>query len=103
MSLQGKFQLIVGLAAVGLLTLAAFWLTTEKSRILSGKRDQAKNLVQAAYTVLETQHEREIAGEITRENAQQRAMETIRAMRYSKDGYFVVLYQKSMLVYPPRP
>jgi signal transduction histidine kinase/DNA-binding response OmpR family regulator len=103
MSLQGKFQLIVGLAAVGLLTLAAFWLTTERSRILSAKREQAKNLVQIAYVVIERQYEKEVAGEISREEAQQRAIATIRAMRYSHDGYFVVLFRKRMLVDPLRP
>jgi hypothetical protein len=45
MSLKSKFRLIVGVAAAGLLILAAFWLRSEHSRILREKRDRAQSLV----------------------------------------------------------
>jgi signal transduction histidine kinase/DNA-binding response OmpR family regulator len=91
MSLKNKFTLIVGLAAVGLLSLATVWLTTERSRILSAKREQAQNLVEVAYSVLSTQHQMELEGRISKEQAQEQSIRIIRNMGYGNAGYFIIL------------
>jgi signal transduction histidine kinase/ActR/RegA family two-component response regulator len=91
MSIKAKLRLIVVVAAAGLVTLALFWLTSERSRILSEKQEQTKNLVEAAYAIVAEQHALEVEGGISREEAQQHAIEIVRAMRYGGGSYYWII------------
>ncbi|MFZ3214205.1 MAG: methyl-accepting chemotaxis protein [Terriglobales bacterium] len=88
MSLKAKFRVMVGVAAVGLLALAGFWVTSQRSSLFAERVQKTKNLVEVPYSVIVEQHRLEAEGKITREEAQRRAIETIRAMRYDGSNYF---------------
>ena len=104
MKLGSKFRLIVGVAAVGLLALAIFWLTTERRIIESGKREEIRNLVEVSTGVIARQHELEMAGQRNRHEAQQHAVETIRAMRYGNNNYFFITdIRGTTILNPPHP
>ena len=90
MTLARKFLLIVCVATAGLVALAASWLTSERHLIESQKQEQIKNLVEAATGVIAAEHALERSGLRTRQEAQQRAIESIRAMRYGNGDYFFV-------------
>ena len=104
MNLSSKFRLIVVVAAVGLFALACFWLNSERRIIESGKREEIKNLVEAASGIITRQHGLEMAGKRSRHDAQQLAIENIRAMWYGNNNYFFILDTRgTTILNPPHP
>jgi hypothetical protein len=79
LKLSSKFRLIVVVAAMGLIALASFWLNTEQRVIESGKREEIKNLVESASGIIARQYRLETEGKTTRPEAQQSAIESVRA------------------------
>ena len=104
MSLKGKFRSTIALAGAGLLTLSGFWLASERSRILSAKKEQTKSLVEVAYAVIAEQNQAETDGKISRGEAQERAIHTIRSIRYG-DGEYVWIndMRPVMVMHPTHP
>ncbi|HYL61840.1 MAG TPA: response regulator [Candidatus Methylomirabilis sp.] len=90
MTLANKFKLIIGLAMAGLVALAAFWLTSERKLIESEKREEIRNLVETATGIVARESALEQSGLRTRREAQERAIESVRAMRYGRNNYFFI-------------
>jgi PAS domain S-box-containing protein len=88
LDLKTKFRLVVGVAASGLLTLSGFWLHSERSSLLAEKQEQAKNLVAIPYSIIAQQYRLEREGQINRGEAQRRAIESLKGIRYGDDNYF---------------
>ncbi len=104
MSLKIKFQLIVVVATLGLLSLGSFWISTERARILSDKREQVRSLVELAYSVLDAQRVQEVEGKRSGEEAKRHAIETIRGMRYGNNDYLWIIDEHpTMLMHPFHP
>ena len=104
MKLGSKFRLIVIVAAMGLIALASFWLNTEQRVIESGKREEIKNLVESASGIIARQCRLEAEGKKTRPEAQQSAIESVRAMRFETSNYFFILDMRgTTILNPPRP
>ena len=103
-NLKGKFRVMVGIAATGLLALAGCWLSSLHSELLTQRMEKTKNLVEVPYSVVVEQHRLEVEGKITREEAQKRALEAIRSMRYEGNNYFFVNdMHQVMLMHPVKP
>ena len=62
MSLKSRFRIFIALAMVGPIIFSALWLTQERSRMLREKQEKAKNLVEAAYSLLAESYQLEQAG-----------------------------------------
>ena len=105
MGLRAKFRISIAVAACGLVTLSAFWLESENAHLLAEKRQQAMKLVAVPLSLIAEQHALEESGAVTRGEAQKRALEIVRAMRYEGDNYFWVIDTKSkaMLMHPLQP
>ncbi|MFI5089321.1 MAG: methyl-accepting chemotaxis protein [Terriglobales bacterium] len=103
MNLRGKFRVIVGIAAVGLLGLTGFWLNSQRSDLLSERVAKTKNLVEVPYSLIAEQHRLEAEGKISREEAQRRALEAIRPMRYEGTNYFFVNDMHQVMLAHPKP
>jgi len=104
LKLSSKFRLIVVVAAMGLIALASFWLNTEQRVIESGKREEIKNLVESASGIIARQYRLETEGKTTRPEAQQSAIESVRAMRFGTSNYFFILDMRgTTILNPPRP
>jgi len=104
MSLKGRIRIIVAVAAIGLLALAGLWLKSERSGLLSERMQSTKNLVNIPYSVLVEQYKLETEGKITRAEAQKRALEAIRTMRYEDNNYFWINdTHPTMLMHPMKP
>ena len=56
MSLKGKFRVMVGIAAAGLLALAGFWLTSQRSGLFAERVEKTKNLVEIPYSISHSRH-----------------------------------------------
>jgi len=72
----------VAVAASGLLTLSGFWLHSERTSLLAEKQEQAKNLVAVPCSIIAQQYRLEKEGRLSREEAQSRAIESLRNIRY---------------------
>jgi len=104
MNLAGKFKVMVGIAAVGLAGLTGFWLNSQRSGLLSERVEKTKNLVEVPYSIIVEQHRLEVEGKISREAAQRRAIEAIRAMRYDDTNYYWINdTHPTMVMHPTRP
>ena len=73
--------------------------------LLHEKRHLMKDLIGNVTNLLEHYHQRQLAGELTIEEAQQRVLERIRAMRYgaeNKDYFWVHNLEPKMIMHPYR-
>ena len=104
MSLKNRIQIIVAVAAIGLLALAGLWLKSERSGLLSERKQSTKNLVGIPYSVMVEQYKLETEGKLTRDEAQKNALEAIRSMRYENNNYFWINdMNRVMLMHPIKP
>ncbi len=102
--LKAKFTIMVVAAAAGLMIVAGFWIDNQRSTLLSQKMQKTKNLVEVPYSVIEQQHQLELAGKISHEEAQRRALEIIRPMRYEGGNYFWINDEHpTMIMHPLKP
>ena len=89
------FMMLVGTA----LTLYA-----KRDSMLTAKREQTRNLVEVAHGLVAESHALEKSGALTRQEAQQRAMTTLRKLRYDKNEYFWINdMQPRMIMHPIKP
>ncbi|MGA7078240.1 MAG: methyl-accepting chemotaxis protein [Terriglobales bacterium] len=104
MSLRGKFRIMIIVSAAGLLALAGFWVKSQHSSMLTEKLQKTKSLVEVPYSVIEKQYQLEAEGKITRQEAQRRALEVIRPMRYDGQNYFWINDEHpTMIMHPMKP
>jgi methyl-accepting chemotaxis protein len=104
MTLKAKFRVMTAVSAAGLLAVAGFWIQGQHSALLSGKLEKTQNLVEVPYAIIERQYQLETEGKISRIEAQRRAMETIRAMRYDGNNYFWINDEHpTMIMHPMKP
>jgi len=103
MSLKIRFLAVVALAVLGLLASAAFWLTTERSRILREKQDKVRNLVQTADSIVRESYALQQAG-MPQAEAQKHAIQWLKCLRYDGDNYFWINdLRPSMVMHPTKP
>jgi methyl-accepting chemotaxis protein len=104
MSLKGKFRVLVAIAAVGLLALAGMWLKSERSDLLSERRQKTQSLVEIPYSIVAEQYKLETEGKLSRSEAQKRALEAIRTVRYEGSNYFWINdMHPTMVMHPMKP
>ena len=104
MSLKNRFRIVVGVAMLGLLVLAGFWLTMERSRILSGKREKVKNLVETAHSILAECYQMQQQRGVSQAEAQKQAIVLLKNLRYEGDNYFWINdFHPTMVMHPKKP
>jgi PAS domain S-box-containing protein len=95
------------LVAMGLF-LAAFWgfvLPSFESTLLERKREMIRELTHSAWSILASLEREVQAGRLTREQAQARASDLIRTLRYGpegKDYFWIQDGQPRMIMHPYR-
>jgi methyl-accepting chemotaxis protein len=104
MSLRAKLRVVVLVAAAGLAAVAGFWIKGQRSSMLTEKMQKTKALLGVPYSVIERQYQLEKEGKISREEAQRRALEVIRPMRYEESNYFWINDDyPTMIMHPMKP
>lgn len=102
-SLKRRFLGVVGLAILGLLAFAGLRLIKERSLILHEKQEKARNLVEAAYSVLAQCYQLQQSG-MTQAEAQKRAIALLKGIRYEGDNYFWINdLRPVMVMHPTKP
>ncbi|MFS2150683.1 methyl-accepting chemotaxis protein [Rhizobium sp. Rhizsp42] len=94
--------LIGGLFAA--FTLAVYLQIHSSSTAIYNERyDMLRTQTESAISVLKRFHDKEIAGEMTREDAMKAAFDVVDDMRFKPDGYFFGYdYEATRVIYPDR-
>ncbi len=103
-SLTGKFGLLVtfGVALAAGVGIANF--LSRAQAVHQDRGERTRMLVESAHGVVAAFQAREAAGELTREEAQRRAMATVKALRYDEREYFWINdLQPRMVMHPIKP
>jgi methyl-accepting chemotaxis protein len=92
----GRLAGVIGLFAAGLVAVVAALSWMNASSIEQSRRDQLKNVVDAAFGAIERQYKDMQEGKISEAEAQERAKAILRLIRYNKTDYMVVFDDKVM-------
>jgi methyl-accepting chemotaxis protein len=97
--------LILSLAfLLPLLGLLGWQFQTQASDALQSRQDATRQHVEIAHGILAAAQAQEVAGKLTREQAQQLARQTISGLRYDGKEYFWINdLQPRMVMHPAKP
>ena len=87
-SLRKRLIGITTLVMVALLVLFAAVLVAERAQLIQAKQEKLRNLVESTHGVVSHFEQAAHAGRMSQEEAQQAAIDAVRAMRYDKVEYF---------------
>ena len=104
LNIATRLYLMLGLLLAGLVTVLGWSLTVKYNAILSEKREATRHAVETAHGVIVAFDRQVAAGSLTRDEAQRRALSTLRTMRYGGEEYFWVNDNgPRMLMHPFKP
>ncbi len=87
LKLRTKIVLLVVVSLVGMLGLATFAVLEMKRDLSDARRIQIKSVTEALFNTVADFHAQEVAGKLTRDQAQKAALEAVRTARYGgQDG-----------------
>jgi methyl-accepting chemotaxis protein len=101
-----KLWIIVGTSILGLFIVYSILLLTMKERLFAEKEIKTRQLVEAAYGVLDYYHELAKSGKIGEEEAKQTALSVVKKMRYDGKEYFWINNDQvpvTMIMHPTVP
>ncbi len=97
MKLRTKIVLLVVVSLVGMLGLATFAVLEMKRDLSDARRIQIKSVTEALFNTVADFHAQEVAGKLTRDQAQKAALEAVRTARYGgQDGKTEYFYAYTM-------
>lgn len=73
------------ISLIGIATFAGYDIQLS---MMQDRKEKVQSLTESAYSVIQHFHDEETAGNLTREQAQKRALAAIEFMRYEDSGYF---------------
>ncbi|WP_343627962.1 methyl-accepting chemotaxis protein [Roseateles sp.] len=103
MKLRTRILFLCLAALVGMLVLAAVSLTTLRQTMMKERTAQLSTLVVLAHSALEKLHAQEVAGQITREEAQKQGKLIIGSFRKDEQYFFVRGYSDDVNLVHPNP
>jgi methyl-accepting chemotaxis protein len=104
LSISRRLWLILIVAVLMLFTLAVAMLKQIHDDLYDAKTQKTMHVVQTASGLLDYYHGLETAGTLTREQAQQQAMDAIRGLRYNQTDYFWINdLRPVMIMHPANP
>lgn len=101
LSIKQRLMLIILIAVVSLVSATLFALFDKRDSMLGERKHQIQVLVESAETLVSALYQQAQQGEITEQEAQQRAISALDAMRYGDNGYFMVYDMNSTMVHHP--
>ena len=104
MSISRRLWLILVLAVTMLVTLGLLMLNQIHSDLYKAKAEKTRHVVETAAGVLAYYQGLEAAGSLSREAAQQQALNAVRGLRYDKNDYFWINdLGPKMIMHPTNP
>ncbi|SFO11056.1 methyl-accepting chemotaxis sensory transducer with Cache sensor [Cohaesibacter marisflavi] len=103
-SIKAKIFSIVLLSAIGIAALAVQSGLTSRDDLMASKEAELAHLIESATNIAEKFNEQAKSGQLSQEEAQQRAKEAISMMSYNGGDYFFILDTSGhMLMHPVNP
>jgi len=104
MSLGKRLGSLIVSAILGLILLLAFFMVSERSMLLQERKDAVRQATEVAHGLLVHFHDQALKGQMSMDEAKQRALQAIKALRYSGSEYFWIndMHPK-MVMHPIRP
>ncbi|MDN4497355.1 methyl-accepting chemotaxis protein [Pseudomonas mosselii] len=104
MSISRRLWLILLVAVAMLLVLGLLMLRQLHGDLYQAKAEKTRHVVQTAAGILTYYQGLEAAGTLTREAAQQQALQVVRGLRYDQNDYFWINdLQPKMIMHPANP
>ena len=102
MKVKTKLWILLTIALLGALSLQMISSLQMKQQLMEGRKTELTYLIENAYKLAEHFHAQQIY--IGPQEAQRRAKEAIKALRYNGTGYFWINdYQTNMIMHPIKP
>ncbi|NGZ05163.1 MAG: HAMP domain-containing protein [Magnetococcales bacterium] len=103
-SVKTRIGLMLIVIFIGISIGGAIQLTFERRELMEHKKMLTNVLVESAYSILQHYQALEAKGELTRDQAQQKAMEVVKSLRYREVEYFWIndMHPK-MVMHPYKP
>ncbi|VXD00467.1 Methyl-accepting chemotaxis protein McpP [Pseudomonas sp. 8Z] len=99
-----RLWLILALAIFMLVLLGSLMLQQINTDLYAGKLEKTEHVVQTAASILKQYQKLEVAGSLSRDEAQRQAMALIRELRYDGQEYFWINDQQPvMIMHPTNP
>jgi methyl-accepting chemotaxis protein len=104
MNLNNKLRLLVIIVSIGFVLLAVAGIWKQRVTLISERQQKSRNLVDVPYSIIEQQYQLEKEGKLSRQDAQRRAVDMIRAMRYDAGNYFWINDEHpAIILHPLKP
>ncbi len=99
MKMRSRILSIVGAALIGMLLISGFALYSLREDMRSSREEEILKVMVLAGGVMERFHAQEQAGNLTREQAQNQAVDALAGLRHEDDYVFVRTMEGKMLVH----
>ena len=106
LSLTAKLGVLVAGAVVGVLVISAAFLYSERTLIYSERKDTVRQVVESAYGIIEHYGTLAAKGTLSEQEAKERALDSIKALRYNGQEYFwinTLSSKPTMIMHPIVP
>jgi diguanylate cyclase (GGDEF)-like protein/PAS domain S-box-containing protein len=96
--------LLIALVMAGSVVLFAHAMARLQHTYIDGRKQTVQRVVEVAHQILAANYQLEVAGKLTRRDAQQASLVAIRALRYGDNDYFWIndMYPR-MVMHPIQP
>src|SRR4051794_22466519 len=99
-----RLTIMMVLAVVCVAAVVGASIVTTRGQLLQERVRQSRSLVETVAKVIDSYAQREASGELTREQAQAQAVDTVRLLRYDGSNYFWINdMAPRMVVQPTQP
>lgn len=103
-TIQQRLAMLVALIIIGLSALDAMSLSEEYRSLVAQKKFTTNELVDSTYGIIEHHYALQQKGELTEEQAQQKALNIISNLRYDTNNYFWINdFTPNMVMHPIKP
>jgi methyl-accepting chemotaxis protein len=104
MSIAKKLAVPIVSAILGVAVLTALFLVSERALILQERKSSVQQAVETAHGILAHYNKQASTGAMTQADAQKKALDVLKGLRYSGNEYFWVNdMQPVMIMHPIRP
>lgn len=104
LSIAKRLGLIIGSALLGIVALAAVFLSSESRLILQERQSSVRQTVEVAHALVEHFHAQVGKGVLSEPEAKKAALAAIKALRYSSSEYFWINdMQPAMVMHAIKP
>ena len=102
--ISARLYALVALTLLVMIGAVTFALFQENAKLVESRKAMLEAMNENAISIFDAYHKRELAGELTREQAQAQSIAAVEPMRYGVDGYFWINDMSEIIVmHPVRP